>query len=134
MSTATNVIRASLEMSAFVVNAYLEDLTDEELFIRPAENANHIAWQLGHLITAENGMVNQICPGNMPDLPEGFAQGAGCLHLHNSAPCRRGPQAFGSSSEIDQLLHDRQRSRANRDHDESDRLRTLCRQATAASC
>jgi len=73
MSTATNVIKASLETSAFVVNAYLEDLSDEELFVRPTENTNHIAWQLGHLITAENGMISQVCPGSMPDLPEGFA-------------------------------------------------------------
>jgi len=74
MSTATNILKASLETSAFVVNAYLEDLSDDDLFIRPTENANHIAWQLGHLITAENGMINQVCSGSMPALPEGFAE------------------------------------------------------------
>jgi uncharacterized damage-inducible protein DinB len=74
MSTATNVIKASLDTSAFVVNAYLEDLSDDDLFVRPAETANHVAWQLGHLITAENKMVSQVCPGSMPDLPEGFAE------------------------------------------------------------
>lgn len=74
MTTAKNVIKASLDTSAFVVNAYLEDMSDDDLFIRPAESANHIAWQLGHLITAENGMINKICPGSMPELPEGFAE------------------------------------------------------------
>ena len=41
---------------------------------RPTEKANHIKWQLGHLITAENGMINQISDGQMPDLPDGFAE------------------------------------------------------------
>ncbi len=74
MSTATNVIRTSLETSTFVVNAYLDDLEDKDLLLRPVETANHIAWQLGHLIAAENKMTNAICPGSMPDLPEGFAE------------------------------------------------------------
>jgi hypothetical protein len=74
MSTAINVIKASLETSSFVVNAYLEDLEDKDLFVRPAETANHIAWQLGHLISAETKMTNLVCPGSMPDLPEGFAE------------------------------------------------------------
>jgi uncharacterized damage-inducible protein DinB len=73
MSTAINVIKGFLETSAFVVNAYLEDLSEEDLFVRPAENANHIAWQLGHLVSAENRMISMVCPGSMPDLPEGFA-------------------------------------------------------------
>ena len=49
----TEQIKAELRLPAFVVNTYLEDLTDDQLMIRPHEKANHIAWQLGHLITAK---------------------------------------------------------------------------------
>jgi hypothetical protein len=34
---------------------------------------NHLAWQLGHLIVSEHELINAVCPGSMPALPEGFA-------------------------------------------------------------
>lgn len=74
MSVAQNVLKQSLDMAAFCVNSYLQDLTDEDLLIRPVAGANHLAWQLGHLITAENNLINMVCPGSMPDLPDGFAE------------------------------------------------------------
>jgi len=67
-------IKGSLESPGFVVNAYLEDLSDADLLIRPTEGANHIAWQLGHLIVSEHHLVNQVCPDSMPALPPGFAE------------------------------------------------------------
>ena len=71
MSLATH-IKASLELPQLVVKSYLDDLTDQDLFLRPAEKANHIAWQLGHLISAEHSLIEAVCPGTMPALPEGF--------------------------------------------------------------
>ena len=73
MSVAKNIIKSSLDMSAFCVNSYLEDLSDEDLLKRPVDGANHIAWQLGHLITSEHGLINMVCPDSMPDLLDGFA-------------------------------------------------------------
>ena len=73
MSIAAH-IKTELQLPAFVVQTYLKDLTDEDLLRRPAENANHIAWQLGHLIVAENSLNNMVCPDSMPALPEGFAE------------------------------------------------------------
>lgn len=73
MSLATH-IKQTLEPPDFVVKSYLADLTDEDLLIRPVPGANHIAWQLGHLIAAEHSLVNQACPGSMPPLPDGFAE------------------------------------------------------------
>ena len=73
MSIATQ-IKHELTMPGFVVQTYVADLTDEELLIRPHEKANHIAWQLGHLITAEHDLNNIVCPDSMPALPEGFAE------------------------------------------------------------
>jgi hypothetical protein len=61
-------------MPTFVVQTYLADLTDEELLLRPHAKANHIAWQLGHLIASEHQLNNMACPDSMPALPEGFAE------------------------------------------------------------
>ena len=67
-------IRAALGIADFLVQKYLEDLTPEELLTRPAADANHIAWQLGHLISAERRLVEAAAPGSMPPLPDGFAE------------------------------------------------------------
>ncbi|QDU93072.1 DinB family protein [Lignipirellula cremea] len=66
-------LKASLELPTFVVESYLADLTDDELFLRPAEQMNHIAWQLGHLIASEHNQIEQLRPGSMPPLPDGFS-------------------------------------------------------------
>src|SRR5215510_6069550 len=39
---------------------------------RPVPDANHVAWQLGHLIWAECRLVEAAAPGSMPELPAGF--------------------------------------------------------------
>lgn len=66
-------IKAELQLPTFVAQGYLQDLNEEDLMRRPVENANHIAWQLGHLIAAEHDLNNMVCPDSMPALPEGFA-------------------------------------------------------------
>lgn len=66
-------IKTELALPASVVQGYIQDLSDEQLMLRPHESANHIAWQLGHLIAAEHNLNNMVAPGSMPDLPEGFA-------------------------------------------------------------
>lgn len=71
MSIASH-IASSLELPGFIVRSYLEDLTDGDLLVRPLENMNHIAWQLGHLIAGENFHINEVYPDSMPPLPEGF--------------------------------------------------------------
>jgi hypothetical protein len=71
-----NAIEATIggmKMSHMVLTSFLGDMTDEELMIRPADSANHIAWQLGHLISSENQMIEASVPGSMPALPDGFA-------------------------------------------------------------
>lgn len=69
--TAKDVIKGSMEMCRSVLNGYLADLIDQDLLIRPVPGANHIAWQLGHLIICENGLGEIGYP--MPALPDGFA-------------------------------------------------------------
>jgi hypothetical protein len=67
-------IRTSLGIADFLAQKYLEDLTPQELLVRPAPDANHIAWQLGHLISAERRLVEAAVPDSMPTLPDGFAE------------------------------------------------------------
>lgn len=86
MSTATDALKASIDMASFCTNAYLEDLEDKDLFIRPTPGSNHMAWQLGHLIKAENSMINMICPGSMPELPDGFGDAYTSETANNDGP------------------------------------------------
>ena len=67
-------IQSAMDMSLFVLNSYLADLSDEELMLRPSPECNHLNWQLGHLISSEVHLVNSICPGKGATLPEGFAE------------------------------------------------------------
>ncbi len=71
---ARQAIRSTLERVDFICKSYLEDLTDADLLVRPVPDANHIAWQLGHLIASEHRMVEAALPGAMPPLPAGFAE------------------------------------------------------------
>lgn len=69
-----DAIRASLTTADFMVQGYLADITPQEMVARPVADANHIAWQLGHLIVSERHLVEAGVPGSMPALPEGFAE------------------------------------------------------------
>ena len=70
--TAKDPIRQTLQMSDAILTKYVEDLDDADLTMVPVEGMNPIAWQIGHLITSERGMVEGIRPGSSPPLPEGF--------------------------------------------------------------
>jgi hypothetical protein len=73
--TAKDAIRFNLDMSDMILEKYLGDLEDADLMLRPAEGMNHIAWQLGHLISSERMFVEGIKPGASPPLPDGFDAG-----------------------------------------------------------
>ena len=73
--TAKDAIRQSIGMSDMIMAKYLDDLDDVALMKRPVAGMNHIAWQLGHLITSEYKVVDAIKPGSCPPLPEGFYAG-----------------------------------------------------------
>jgi hypothetical protein len=67
-----DLIRQTLDNSDQIVNAYIGDLSDADLMVRPAAGMNHIAWQLGHLISAERMFAEMVKPGVAPPLPAGF--------------------------------------------------------------
>jgi hypothetical protein len=67
-----DALRLSIGMSEYIVNAYINDLDDADLLIRPIPGMNHIAWQLGHLISSERRFTEMVKPGSCPPLPAGF--------------------------------------------------------------
>lgn len=70
---AKDAIKYSLSSNMWVLKTYLADLSDADLLMRPAPNANHTAWQLGHLIVGEVGLLAGIgC--KTATLPAGFEQ------------------------------------------------------------
>ena len=69
---AKDMIRQSIEMADFTVGKYLEDLDDQAFLMHPLTGMNHIAWQVGHLISSEHDVLEAIKPGCCPPLPEGF--------------------------------------------------------------
>ena len=82
--TPHDIIRAALVQSDVVWKPYLLGmgpegekqgaLKDSDLLVRPCPGANHIAWQLGHLISSEHMLMGMISPDPLPPLPEGFAE------------------------------------------------------------
>lgn len=68
-------IQTALAGTQFVFNAFLQDLSDADLFVRPAPSANHIAWQIGHLINSEVFLLKDSLPADTyPALPAGFGE------------------------------------------------------------
>jgi hypothetical protein len=50
---AKDAIRTALNGNHNILKMYVSDLSDADLLTRPVPGANHIAWQLGHVIAAE---------------------------------------------------------------------------------
>ncbi|MCB0335705.1 MAG: DinB family protein [Bdellovibrionales bacterium] len=67
-------LKHALQMSGHVMKTYLEDISDDELMLRPAEGSNHPKWQLGHLIVAENFFLAALGVEKAVELPADFAE------------------------------------------------------------
>lgn len=96
-----DAIRTTCETADMLTQVYLSDLTAEELMTRPAPDANHPAWQLGHLIAAERMLVEAGVPGSMPELPAGFAE----RHNKNTAGSDK-PEDFLTKDEYFRLAQE----------------------------
>lgn len=75
---AKDALRSSTNLSSMVLKSYISDLEDADLMRRPTEGCNHLAWQLGHLISAEVNLLEMFVggsgiAGSGIELPEGFA-------------------------------------------------------------
>ena len=80
---AKDAIRSSANFSSMVLTSYLSDLDDADLMRRPGEGCNHLAWQLGHLISSEVHLLESVAPGKGIELPAGFAD------AHSKEACRQ---------------------------------------------
>jgi hypothetical protein len=72
--TAKDVIRGLFASNDFVLNEYLKDVSDTDLLTRPVAGANHVAWQLGHLINSEAQLLKNIPGAVLPELPAGWKE------------------------------------------------------------
>ncbi len=88
---AKEAVKSALTSTQDLLSRYLSDLSDADLLVRAVPKANHIAWQLGHLIAAEIQFGKQIPGAAFPELPAGFAD--------QHSPATAGvdpPKGFGS--------------------------------------
>jgi hypothetical protein len=70
---AKDVIRQSAEFSHMLLHYYVDDLSDSDLLVRSVPGCNHMAWQLGHMISGTSQML-ALLGHQPPALPEGFDQ------------------------------------------------------------
>jgi uncharacterized damage-inducible protein DinB len=82
-----------------VTELLLADLSDAEILERPAPKANHVAWQLGHMVLSFNYFGEVVQPGAMPPLPTGFADQYG-----KEASATDDPSVFLTRDEYLRLL------------------------------
>ncbi len=57
---AQDAIQQVVEFSHLVTRMYVDDLSDAELLVRSVSGTNHIAWQLGHLITSTKHLLEAL--------------------------------------------------------------------------
>jgi hypothetical protein len=81
-----DAIRAADSLSTMVLNSYISDLDDGDLMRRPGAGCNHLAWQLGHLISSEVHLLEGIVPGKSVALPEGFDAAHSKDNRHSDDP------------------------------------------------
>jgi hypothetical protein len=76
-----------------LVLAHLGDIQDAEMCARPADAANHVAYQVGHLIASTTNLINMATPGAMPALPEDFVS-------RHSKACAKNNSGFDSKQQL----------------------------------
>lgn len=59
---------------ADLLQAHLSDFSEQDMLLRPCDNANHAAWQVGHLASSTSQLINMCMPGSLPTLPAEFVE------------------------------------------------------------
>jgi len=93
--TPIEVMVGSMAQSQKMLKDHIADFSEADMLTRPTPAANHAAWQLGHLILAEAGMVNACTPGAVPAPPAGFAE-----KFTKETAKSDDPKAFASKAEL----------------------------------
>src|SRR5436305_835584 len=71
---AKDAVQTALISTRDLFGWYLGDLSDADLLVRPVPGANHIAWQIGHLIASEVRIAKRVPGVTPPELPAGFVE------------------------------------------------------------
>jgi len=89
-------IQSTLESNKGILNWYVGDFTDAEMFVRPIPEANHAAWQIGHIILGDVYLIKEELPEAVyPELPAGFVE------IHSKAGAiQEGPEGFLPKAEM----------------------------------
>ena len=77
----------------------LADFSEADMLVRPAEHANHAAWQLGHCVAAFAGLINTGMPGAFRPEPQEFVE----RHTGKGARLNDG---FAPKGELLKKFHD----------------------------
>jgi uncharacterized damage-inducible protein DinB len=97
---AREAIKAALKDTQKTLEWFVSDLSDADLLVRPVPGANHIAWQIGHLISAEPHLMAEDLPaGTYPALPAGFDKQHG-----KEGAAAESPQGFRTKAEYLELF------------------------------
>ena len=96
---AKQAISTAMNLGQMIMARYLGDLSDADLLRRPGPGCNHIAWQLGHLISSQAGILNGLVPNAAPELPAGFGEKHDKAHSGSD-----NPQEFCTKAEYLDLM------------------------------
>jgi hypothetical protein len=64
-----DLIANSLTSNFEMLKEHLAEFTDAEMLVRPVPNANHAAWQVGHLAVLEAMLCGMYVPEKAPKMP-----------------------------------------------------------------
>jgi hypothetical protein len=78
---------------------HVGDFSEAEMLVRPTENANHAAWQLGHCVAAFAGLINTAMAGAFRPEPQEFVD----RHTGKGSKLNDG---FAPKAELLQKFHD----------------------------
>jgi hypothetical protein len=70
--TGVEVANLGLSSTKDLLKWYLGDLSDKDLQFWPTQDANNIAWQVGHLIASERFLLSILPGATYPELPAAF--------------------------------------------------------------
>jgi len=73
MPTVKDLIRNQIQFGDMLIQSYVGDLRDADLLVRSVPGANHIAWQMGHLVSSAQHILKGLGHDSEP-LPAGFAE------------------------------------------------------------
>jgi hypothetical protein len=90
-----DAIKSALESTRYLLNWFVSDFSDADLFVRPVPGANHAAWQIGNVIAGDPYLVkSQLPDAAYPELPPGF------MEMHGAAGTTKdGPDGFLTKAE-----------------------------------